>query len=120
MKLFFYIRSIISLKYFQDQCKYEFVCFRSQNCFCCLLPTAIKKPHGKIFWFSLHAKLDAMWKKAIVLIVTFCASLCDGATRFDLNFVQSTNKVIVTDFYYMLEYSIVRGRHTEKETHERF
>lgn len=42
-----------------------------------------------------------------MLIGLFCA--VDGVTQFGLNFVHSTNKVIVTDYYYMLEYSIVRG-----------
>lgn len=44
-----------------------------------------------------------------MLIALFCAPLSHAATQFDLNFVHSTNKVIVTDYYYMLEYSIVRG-----------
>lgn len=51
-----------------------------------------------------------MGMKVIILIVFFCASFSDGATQFNLNFVYSTNKVVVTDFYYMLEYSIIRGR----------
>lgn len=62
-----------------------------------------------------------MWWKVIVLIVTFCCvSFSDAATQFELNFVQSTNKVIVKDFYYMLEYSIVRGIDSLTETHGRF
>lgn len=52
---------------------------------------------------------EAMWMKVIVLAVLCCASFSDGATQFNLNFVHSTNKVIVTDYYYMLEYSVVRG-----------
>lgn len=54
--------------------------------------------------------IGTMWRAAIVSTVLLCATFCDGATQFTLNFIQSTNKVIVTDFYYMLEYSIVRGR----------
>jgi hypothetical protein len=52
-----------------------------------------------------------MYGRVIVLMVTFCCvSLSDAATQFDLNFTQSTNKVIVKDFYFMLEYAIVKGR----------
>jgi hypothetical protein len=56
-----------------------------------------------------------MWKKVIVLMVTFCASFSDGATQFDLNFAQSTNRVIVKDFYYALEYTVVRGRDAHRK-----
>ena len=54
-------------------------------------------------------------KALIGLIVLVCATcLSDAATQFELSFVQSTNKVIVTDYYYMLEYSIVRGRNRNR------
>lgn len=55
-----------------------------------------------------------MWWKAIVVIALFCAPFSDGSTQFSLNFVHSTNRILVTDYYYMLEYSIVRGRQTRK------
>ena len=59
-----------------------------------------------------------MWKRTIALIVLLCASFSDGATQFNLNFVHSTNKVIITDYYYMLEYSIVRGMDAVKRVKE--
>lgn len=54
------------------------------------------------------------WKEIVLLIALLCAPFGDGATQFDLSFVHSTNKVIVTDYYYMLEYSVVRGKATTK------
>lgn len=54
------------------------------------------------------------WKKIALLIALLCAPFGDGATQFDLSFVHSTSKVIVTDYYYMLEYSVVRGKATAK------
>lgn len=50
-----------------------------------------------------------MWTKVIVAGVLILASFSDCATQFNLNFVHSSNKVVVTDFYFMLEYSVHKG-----------
>ena len=56
-----------------------------------------------------------MTRKVIVLMALLAAAaLCDGATQFELSFTRSTNKVVVTDYYYMLEYSIIRGEEEER------
>lgn len=47
--------------------------------------------------------------KVILLLVIFRVAFIDGETQFELSFLQSSNKVVVTDFYYMLEYSVFRG-----------
>jgi len=49
-----------------------------------------------------------MLRQTIVLIIALVYSV-NGATQFVLQFAHSANKVIVTDYYYMLEYSIVKG-----------
>lgn len=35
--------------------------------------------------------------------------LSNGSNVFDLKFAQSTVKVAVTDYFYMLDYAIIRG-----------
>lgn len=50
-------------------------------------------------------------KAVIWLIVTVFAGVSESATQFELIFPQSTNKVVVTDYYYLLEYSVIRGSH---------
>jgi hypothetical protein len=51
-----------------------------------------------------------MARKVLVLMALLAAaSLSDGAAQFELSFTRSTNKVVVTDYYFMLEYSIYRG-----------
>lgn len=52
-------------------------------------------------------------KAVIWLIVTVLAGISESATQFELIFSQSTNKVVVTDYYYLLEYSVVRGSHPD-------
>lgn len=54
------------------------------------------------------------WKEIVLLIALLCAPFSDGATQFELKFLHSTNKVIVTDYYYMLEYSVIKG--TQRDT----
>lgn len=53
-----------------------------------------------------------MFKKVLLLIFVILSvvAVCNGASQFNLKFENSTSKVIVTDHYYMLDYSIVRGR----------
>lgn len=52
-----------------------------------------------------------MERVAILLITSFLTLpyIVRGYKEFELNFPHSTNKVIVTDLYYALEYSIFRG-----------
>ena len=51
-----------------------------------------------------------MWKFFnIVILTVYCFTFSNGAVQFSLNFARSTNKVVVVDRYYMLEYSIYRG-----------
>lgn len=58
-----------------------------------------------------------MERVVILLIISFFShpSNVDGSKQFVLNFQQSTNKVIVTDLYYGLEYSIWRGTQQANE-----
>lgn len=51
-----------------------------------------------------------MYRKVITLtLLLWIVELSSGANVFDLNFVQSTVKVAVTDYFYMLDYAIIRG-----------
>lgn len=58
-----------------------------------------------------------MERVVILLIISFFShpANVDGSKQFVLNFQQSTNKVIVTDLYYGLEYSIWRGTQQANE-----
>lgn len=57
---------------------------------------------------SLRLKMMAMdWKSG--LLVIFCISAGSCANLFTLSFKHSTNKVVVGDFYYKLEYSVYRS-----------
>lgn len=49
-------------------------------------------------------------REAVGLLLLVCASYSSAARQFELNFAHSTNKIVVTDFYYELEYAIFRGR----------
>ncbi|KAL7045594.1 hypothetical protein ACKWTF_002268 [Chironomus riparius] len=44
----------------------------------------------------------------IVILTVYCFTFSHGVVQFSLNFARSTNKVVVIDHYYMLEYSIYR------------
>lgn len=59
------------------------------------------------------------WKEIVLLIALLCAPFGDGATQFDLSFIHSTNKVIVTDYYYLLEYAVIRGKQERRKSHRR-
>lgn len=50
-----------------------------------------------------------MWWKALALITFVGARFIYGGDQFDLNFVNSSIRVFVTDYFYKLELSIVRG-----------
>lgn len=67
------------------------------------------KLHSTAF-LAISFKLKVMalnWKSG--LLVIFCISACSCANLFTLNFVQSTNKVVVGDYFYKLEYSVYRS-----------
>ncbi|CRL02784.1 CLUMA_CG015748, isoform A [Clunio marinus] len=50
-----------------------------------------------------------MWNNFIVLTVLFYTlRFIDGKTQFELNFERSTNRIVITDYYYKLEYSVIR------------
>lgn len=56
-------------------------------------------------------------RQQVSVLIVFCFVFSsNGAAQFYLNFQQSTNKVIVTDFYYKLEYSIVRGKEEKEQS----
>ena len=60
--------------------------------------------------FSEQQSDDKMNRKVITLtLLLWIVGLSNGANVFDLNFVQSTVKVVVTDYFYMLDYAIIRG-----------
>lgn len=59
------------------------------------------------------------WKEIVLLIALLCAPFGDGATQFDLSFTRSTNKVVVTDYYYLLEYAVIKGTQERWKSHRR-
>lgn len=68
--------------------------------------------------FERQSEAMTMGRVVILLIISLLSyhpAIVQGVKQFVLNFQQSSNKVIVSDLYYGLEYSIWRGTQEANE-----